>query len=496
MAEVFVAAVARPDGTTERVAIKRLLDDLTRDPVAVMRFFDEARLACQLVHPNIARVFELNLVDGSYLIAMEWVDGLCLSRLHVSGRPRQRFPFDLCAEIGRQVCQALGYAHDFHDADGQPARIIHRDISPKNIVVRRDGVVKLLDFGIAKAALNLSQTCAGLVLGTPTHMSPEQIAQNVRLDHRSDLFSLGVVLFELATGVQPFGRGASVDYMRAILSNPAPDPASITPEIPDTLGSIIVRALQKDRDRRYPDADAMQKDLEGYLGTSSPSKHAQTLALFVQNLLAPVSAESELPTSRGGFAATERDSPRPTVIGTRRDKTRFSRWLLSGAGVAAAAAILILTFRGHFSSQPEPTRFRERVQSTQDSSPIPVVTPRDGAVPTIPFPSPERSKRLAATPKAKPRPTPSSPTAVQRSASFGLVAPSSAPLPAFLLVDTRPWTNVQIDGVDYGPTPVGHTIELIPGEHRIRFPNPEQGIDREERIVLAPGESAFLRRKF
>lgn len=265
MAEVFLAHQEGPAGFRKTLCIKRILPNFANDAAFIDMFLDEARTAAQLSHPNIVQIYELGESDGSYYIAMEYIRGPALSK--VIRRLKQadlHIPLHYAAKIVANVCAGLEYAHTFTDSEGQPLHLVHRDISPDNVLVSFAGAVKMIDFGIAKAKTNQSKTQAGAVKGKFSYMSPEQIMGST-LDGRSDLFSLGIVLYELTTLRKPFGEDADLMTVSAIVNDPPPLPADMFEGYPPALQSVILRALAKDRRERFATAQEMQNELERFI---------------------------------------------------------------------------------------------------------------------------------------------------------------------------------------------------------------------------------------
>jgi eukaryotic-like serine/threonine-protein kinase len=211
MAEIWLARVSGMAGFEKLVVIKRLLDKLAIDSDYVEMFLDEARINARLTHSNIVQVLELGQVEGKYFMAMEFVPGLSVSQ--VGKRATKQLgtvPQEVACGIIAQACSGLHYAHEKTMPDGSPLNIVHRDVSPQNLIVTYEGLVKVLDFGIAKADHRQSQTRTGLVKGKFSYMSPEQcLGQG--LDRRSDVFALGIVLFELCTARRLFKRGSTYE---------------------------------------------------------------------------------------------------------------------------------------------------------------------------------------------------------------------------------------------------------------------------------------------
>src|SRR5687767_7530587 len=205
MAEVFLARAEWALGVEKTVVVKRILSHLAEDQNFVEMFLSEAKLAAQLSHPNIVQIFEFGETEGVYYLAMEYIDGPNLrtlgARAHDQGRP---VPFNLCAKMISMACEALCYAHEFCDpVTGTPLMLVHRDISPDNIILARNGALKVVDFGIAKAVTQSHQTKTGLIKGKLAYMPPEQL-KTKSIDKRADVYALGVVLYELVAGKKPF----------------------------------------------------------------------------------------------------------------------------------------------------------------------------------------------------------------------------------------------------------------------------------------------------
>ncbi|NTX64652.1 protein kinase [Myxococcus sp. CA051A] len=285
MAEVFLAKAAGPMGFEKTLVLKRILPHLAEDPAFVEMFLGEARLAAQLEHPNIVQIFDFGEADGSYFLAMEFIDGPTLRRL-VKRAAEQPLPPMMCAKLVSLAAEGLAFAHDFCDpATGEPLGLIHRDVSPDNILVSRQGAVKVVDFGVAKVAGQGHRTQTGVVKGKVAYMPPEQL-RTKPLDRRVDVYALGVVLYELLTGKRPFDATTEASTMQAILFEPFIPVVERRPDVPVALQKILDLALAKERDTRYADCRALQADLERYLLSSGESVGAYQLAQFVAKLVA------------------------------------------------------------------------------------------------------------------------------------------------------------------------------------------------------------------
>ncbi len=262
MAEIFLARQRGEGGFFRDVVIKRIFRNLADDDRQLRMFQDEARLLAELCHPNIPQVFELGAEGGHWFITLEWVDGHDLSDLLVVGaRSHQPMPLAVAIGIVMQACEALHHAHERRDKAGRPLRIVHRDVTPQNLMVTRDGVVKLLDFGIARTSAR-RDTDAGVVKGTFAYMAPEQVRARP-LDKRADVFALGVILYELTTGARLF-RGTDVHVMTQVVEQDAAPPSTRVVDYPPDLERIVLQALQRDRGQRTPSASHLALALEEF----------------------------------------------------------------------------------------------------------------------------------------------------------------------------------------------------------------------------------------
>ncbi|MBI5479598.1 MAG: protein kinase [Deltaproteobacteria bacterium] len=264
MAEIYLARHMGIEGFEKLVVIKRILPVLAADPHVVQMFLDEARLAATLHHSNIVQVFDIECDAGSYFLAMEFLHGEDVGRvmkaLRASGR---ELPLEHAVSIVLGVCAGLHYAHERTGSDGQPLEIVHRDVTPQNVFVTYEGAVKLVDFGIAKASRRATATRYGTLKGKIRYMSPEQ-ARCLPLDRRSDVFAVGILLWELTTGRRLFGGPSEFDTLRTIIETDAPPPSGVTPGYPHRLEQIVLHALRRPKEERYQTAQEMQLALEEF----------------------------------------------------------------------------------------------------------------------------------------------------------------------------------------------------------------------------------------
>ena len=256
MAEIFLARLHGDGGFEKLVCIKRILPHLAKDQQFTDMFLDEARLASALNHPNIGQIVELGQHGKNYFIAMEFIDG---ASLHELIEARHAVPVDVAARVIADTLLALDFAHESTDRSGKPLNIVHRDVTPSNIMVSVDGIVKLVDFGVAKAAKKSHQTQTGAVKGKFAYMAPEQI-ETADVDRRADIFAIGIVFYELITGKKPFGEELAA--VSRILHEEPQDPRALRPDCPEPVSRIVMRALRKKPEQRYPTAHTMLLDIE------------------------------------------------------------------------------------------------------------------------------------------------------------------------------------------------------------------------------------------
>jgi serine/threonine protein kinase len=263
MAEVWRALIKGPAGFSRSVVLKRILPHLAQDRAFVEMFISEAQTSAKLSHPNIIQVYELGEVGGEYFIAMEYVRGLDLSSLaNMHLRDIGPIPIAVTAHVLREVCRALAYAHEFRDEDGRRMRLIHRDVSPSNIMLSDEGAVKLLDFGIAKALAETGQTMqTGSLKGKFAYMAPEQLEGN-DFDQRADIFSAGIVMYEMLTGQRLFRGKNDLQTIALVKATEVKPPSLVREDLPPELDRICLRALARQPDARFQTARAMAQELD------------------------------------------------------------------------------------------------------------------------------------------------------------------------------------------------------------------------------------------
>jgi eukaryotic-like serine/threonine-protein kinase len=255
--------LARSPAIKNPVALKRLYQHVTSVRELVAAFADEARLARYLQHPGIARIYEYGRLDGVYFIAFEFVPGPTLQQLqqHCAAHVG-RIPIPIVLEIAYQICDALDHAHNLRDRAGVPLNIVHRDVSPSNVIVSSSGQVKLIDFGLAKSKQSSVQSQAGVLKGKLNYVAPEYLSG--KLDARCDLWALGVCLHELLTGQRLFDAPQQGTILERVRAMPIPAPSRFNPEVPRDVDQIVLTALERDPAKRWPNAAAMRAALAAH----------------------------------------------------------------------------------------------------------------------------------------------------------------------------------------------------------------------------------------
>jgi serine/threonine protein kinase len=352
--------LARSRAIKNPVALKRLYPHVAGVRELVESFIDEARLARYLRHPGIARVYEFGRIKGTYFIAFEFVPGPTLQQLqrqcaaHVG-----LIPVPVVLEIGYQLCDALDHAHNLCDEHGQPLRIVHRDVSPSNVIVSSSGQVKLIDFGLAKTKQSTVQSQVGVIKGKVNYVAPEYILG--RLDARCDLWAVGVVLHELLTGRRLFNDPDNLATLERVRSLPIPAPSRMNPDVPPDVDRIVLTALERDPARRWQSAAAMRVALERHASRRLtpqqlviwlewafsqkqplPEEHSSVSALYEIIESAQIEMVGQLPALSEATEERRRESvAHMPAIGAAMMKRRasFSAWWIVLLAVALVAAI-------------------------------------------------------------------------------------------------------------------------------------------------------------
>ncbi|MGZ3429463.1 MAG: serine/threonine protein kinase, partial [Polyangia bacterium] len=328
MAEVFLAKQTGMEGFEKLVVVKRILPQLCSDDSFVKMFLNEARVAARLNHPNVVQIFDLGKLGEQYFIAMEYVHGEDLRAVIREATDADKRPsIGLACRIIADTLASLHYAHTRVGADGKPLGLVHRDVSPQNVLVTYEGSIKLVDFGIAKAtrAANATQTQAGLLKGKYSYMSPEQ-ARGQPVDARADVFCAGVLLWELATWQRLFKRPTDMSTLMAVAEEPIRAPRTVESSIPPELDRLIMKALARNPDDRFASAQELRAALETLIRTSGWEADTLALSTYMRELFAGKLRAQAADVAAAGLASLE------DFLLTVEEKTSISWMALPPAG--------------------------------------------------------------------------------------------------------------------------------------------------------------------
>jgi len=488
MAEVFKAKLVAAAGTEKVLCIKRILPSLSCNQEFISLFVKEAKIALSLTHGNITQVFDFGEVDGVYYLAMEFISGHNL--YDVLGRMQEMdrlLELPAALYIAAEVCKGLQYAHSFTDVTGQTNAVVHRDVTPHNILISYNGEVKLTDFGIALAATKASTDDEVVVRGKARYLSPEQ-ANGHPGEPRSDIFSLGTVIYEMLTGYCPFEADGERETLEQIRTLEVAPPTKYNEQVGEELAAVVLQAMAKSPAKRCSSAGDLQVALTQILHRSWPDYTAGSLAETIKELFAWEIAQIE--------GAVDGDSPRDHLLfqlsraGVKVDPEKTStaellelgtvdiagvsrsgrgsrpRWRVPlgiGGGIAllaVALALLLVLPAGN-----------ERPEMTTDKGPWPPPSAHHRTEHLTP-PSPKPAEE-AGPPPARP--------------PAKLVPPARGRAVAFLNCNSWPWSVVYINGRRLrGNTPL-YRVRVRPGRNRVRFVNPELGMSKEVTVSVSAG---------
>jgi serine/threonine protein kinase len=544
MGEVYRAKMATLGGAEKLVALKVVRRDLAKNDEFASLFIDEARLAMGLSHANIVQSFDAGRINEQLFLAMEYIAGVHLGDLlqACERRFQQPIPHRHLIYIAVEVLKGLDYAHRRVDSNDQSLGVVHRDVSPGNILVSWEGEVKVADFGIAKSALRSRETTGEQVKGKLPYIAPEQLRQS-GVDRRTDIYSLGAVMYEALTDRWLVDANDTEEAIRDILRGQFPRPRDINPEIPEAVEEIVLRALRTDPSARYPSAAAMRQELERYALSDGYLLSSTDLADFLEAIGSDSDGWSEIgsldsskrPRSASSPDGTLENGPFNALLGAELRKldtadgysvftTGEVSGLLDTAGLGSAnvtpplrrrrpigwllaliGLVTVLTLFGSWArrnnqidaaaiSQP---KAMESKATQPQASKLEAEIPKAIEV-SAPLVEPEASAAAIDEVSASPAvaPGPSKARKGSRRPSKG-VAPKAAeaatppPEPAYVSVNSDPWSYVIIDGNRIKTTPLrSHPIE--PGRHQVVLQNPEAGLERRFEVDLAPGETKRL----
>jgi len=543
MAEVYLCSSRGPEGFEKEVAIKRIKSFLAGDQSFVEMFIAEARLASRLNHANLVQIFDFDKHEDTYYLAMEFVRGHSL--WDVRRRSKELMvpmPPTLVAHVGAEVAKGLWHAHRLSDK-GKPVNLVHRDVTPHNVLLSFDGVVKLTDFGVAKHSA--SSTAAGVLKGKLAYMSPEQ-SRGEPLDARTDLFALGIVLWEMLTGGRLFNGDSDVAVLRAVQSSAIAPPSRLNPDVPEALSAVVMKALERDASLRYQNAQEMERALAGFILTHARSVDDTDLAGYLRTLYAEELAQEAARegTRSGPPEPLPAEAPAPPREPTR--PMRVGEIDPGGASVAVPQGPSASPDEDmRAATVPSPPRViadlpasalapAPRAPGPRPASPIPPPTqdfpavrrpPRHvvivrrallaaallaaglGAAAVTVAVSRQRA-RPAGLPPAAPVATAAPDAPPPAPAVVAAPPPSPATEPAAeavrpeteetsfgtLVVRVRPYASVTIDGKRRKDAQGAATFKLPPGVHRLRLEHPRGS--RELPVTIQAGKETLVEQSF
>jgi serine/threonine-protein kinase len=525
MAEVFLARQDGPEGFAKIVVVKRILPHMAQDAEFIQMFLDEARLVARINHANVVSVSELGKDDatGAYFIVMEYIDGCNLKRVaHAAARAGTPLSPAMCARIIADACAGLDYAHNLKDDNQQPLNIIHRDITPENLLITyADGMVKVVDFGIAKVASTPGHTKPGKVKGKFSYVAPEQF-RGQPMDRRVDVWSLGVTLYWLLSGTRPFHGETEAALIHHVLEV-EPLPLHEADEaIPRRLSEIVLRALKKPLDARYPSAAALRDDLESWLASTPEPSSRTELAKLISGYFPEATDEErvrrrafisgdpagqistqtdfQLGTSPGrGILSEPTSSSADVSFGQMLAPRRSvgSRVAIGAAAVLTLAGVLWVGGRRPPDRAPEPRAEAATPPSPKPPAPTAETAKPDEAKPEVAKADPTRTETAPPEPVKQDPPTPDDATSPEAAVSPHPHPPPKAvakraPASGHIAVMVAPWAKVFVDGKEMGVTPFA-PLEVKAGRHHLLLVNDEIRASREISVEVKSGRTATVR---
>lgn len=399
MAELFKAKLIGIKGFEKTLAVKRILPEFSEDDEFIQMFVDEARISSHLHHPNIVQVFDFGAVDRAYYIAMEFIDGPNLKHLLQRVlKAKGRFPRNVAIYVISEISKALDYAHHVRIEGAAVLNLVHRDVSPQNILASRTGLIKITDFGIAKAEIKLSQTQPGKIQGKFSYMSPEQSAGK-DIDHRSDIFSLGIIAYEILSGIKLYGAEDTRQRYKEVREANIPRLGALVPDLPAQLESLVMRMLAKDPNDRPQTCAEVTKELSEVLSNIPTERLTEELGQLVEESFPAEQSDSSVGRRVDAFVqggksdsepATEVAGPIPTLKGEESTKsissevtipggfrdwiTRPATWWVAASLLATLAAAAFYESRKPSVEPPQPTLVTATPLVTEKVDPDPETT--------------------------------------------------------------------------------------------------------------------------
>jgi hypothetical protein len=481
MAEVFRAKLVAAAGTEKVLCIKRILPKHSENHEFISLFVKEATISLALTHGNITQVFDFGEVDGVYYLAMEYISGQDLSTvLHRFREVDTLLELPAALQVASEVCKGLRYAHSFTDNSGNTQAVVHRDVTPHNILISYSGEVKLTDFGIALAATKVSDH-PEVVRGKACYLSPEQ-ADGSPGTKKSDLFALGAVLYEMLTGVRPFEADTEKETLDRVRTLQVAAPSEVNPDVDEELDRIVLKALARNPEERYADAGELQVALTQCLHRRWPDYTGQRLAdtmkeLFAWEIAGGGDGEDKLrdrllfQLSRAGVKVDGKNATTDELLelgtvaipsATMPTERGRRRWVF-GVGVGVVVAALAVAGFALWPSgsggnvaqvdatPPRPPRVSEPTETPSDRQPAP----------RPPIPPQTPPKKVGAAPRKV----------------------------AYLNCNSWPWSVVFVNGKRLRGNTPHYRVPVFAGRHRIRFVNPELGLSKEVSVTVEAGNT-------
>ncbi|MCP4600999.1 MAG: serine/threonine protein kinase [Proteobacteria bacterium] len=492
MAELYLAEMRGPGGFVKPMVIKMVHSHFSKDERFLSMFTDEAKILSGLSHGNIVPVFDFGNIEGIFYLAMEFIDGADVATLidmcRVNGIA---IPLDVTLWIGIGVAAGLSHVHQALDSKGQSLDVVHRDISPQNILTSRSGEVKLCDFGIAVSAIREGDTDSGMIKGKLLYFSPEQ-ARSDDIDAKSDIFSLGVVLYELITGHHPVPSGADVSVLRALSDDNGYLPlGEAAPWIPPAVAQAVDRTMAFRPKDRQDTAEDLRNELSRVLHAEFPDftpKHLGDLVAAVQTLTEESDAQdlnSKIRAQLASFASAARES---TAQGMRRKALRTDSKRRPWRIAAMIGLVVVLAIGLAFVFVRSGEAKKETTSATVENVAEKEAT--HSTAPTDIKPDSVGEKLPAANPSGSG--SDSGPQlVVSKKPKMDTASRSKRRAHGLFDANASPWAEVSVDGVRRGTTPI-IGLKLPTGRHRATFVNPELGVTRKKTFVVKQGETTRL----
>lgn len=481
MGEVFIARRTGAGAFEKKVALKLLLPHLVPDQEFVQRFFDEARLAARMNHPNIVQIFDVGESDGRPYLAMALVEGISLARfLKVARAKNTQLPMPIVRLIATGVLEGLAYAHTLKGTRGEELGVIHRDVTPSNLLLSTAGSVMLNDFGIAKAAINEHQTRPGTVRGKFAYVAPEQ-AHRGRLTLRADLFSAAVTIYETLTLVSPFSHPGDIQTMDAVLKHTPPLARSLRGEASEQMSKALERAMSKKPDDRFASARQFREAV-----VDGPVATAPELGDWVQKLCGDELRIFDKLHGAGESAGTASlllaSSRSASITQPRRSRVKPVLWLLASSVVGFGAVLFTIE---QLKTPPVPLEQVVAVPPPLHPQPVHLESQPE-PVPGEEAPAPEARVAEAPREERAPRPRPSRPVLARPSAEALRVG--------YLSADAEPWATVLLDGRPLDRTPLSR-FPVPVGKHTLVFRSAD-GLEQTRPLSVEEGKVTTVRVQF